>query len=61
MVELGDDFVLPCPAGDFDNYDLSRLPVTPIDDRLDLLAEVVYVGKAVIKEKWASRQSRISQ
>ena len=58
-MELGCDFVLPCPVGDgavvaggvgdFNGYDLSQLPVTPVDNRLDLLAEVVYVGKVVIK------------
>ena len=50
---------MPCPVGDgavmvdgagvIDGYDLSRLPVMPVDDRLDLLSEVVYVGKVVIK------------
>jgi len=68
MVEMGCDFVLPCPESDvvvvvdgvgvIDGYDLSRLPVTPVDDRLDLLAEVVYVGKAVMKGMWMSGQLR---
>ena len=65
MVEMGCDFVLPCPGDDvavmadgvgvLDGYDLSRLPVTLVDDRLDLLAEVVYVGKAVMKAMYSSR------
>jgi len=58
-VELGDDTALPCPSGDYAamtdsagvlaDYDLSHLPITSVDDRLDLLAEVVYVGKAITK------------
>jgi len=60
VVELGDDFVLPRPAGDFAgvpvDYDLSYLPVTPVDDRLDLLAGVVFVGKAVMKGIFRSKQ-----
>ena len=36
------------------DYNLSRLPVISTEDRLDLLAEVVYVGKAVMKDMWAS-------
>ena len=50
MVEMGDDTALPCPAGDgavmidgvgvLDDYDFSKLAVTSVDDRLDLLAEV---------------------
>ena len=65
-MELGCDFVLPCPGSDFvvpadgvgvlDGYDLSYLPVTPVDNRLDLLAEVVYVGKAVMKGMYVSNQ-----
>ena len=65
---MGCDFVLPCPEGDgavmaygvgvLDGYGLSQLPVTPVDDRLDLLAEVVYVGKAVMKGMWMSGQLR---
>jgi len=64
VVELGCDTALPCPVGDgaemadgtgvLDGYDLSRLPVTPVDDRLDLLAEVMFVGKAVMKAMYVS-------
>ena len=63
---MGCDTALPCPVGDdavmidgagvFDGYDLSHFPVTPVDDRLDLLAEVVYVGKAVMKGIFLSKQ-----
>ena len=65
---MGDDFVLPCPVGDgavmtdgisvLDGYDLSQLPVTPVDDRLDMLAEVVYVGKAIMKAMYSSQAPR---
>ena len=61
---MGCDFVLPCPERDgtvmaggvgvLDGYDLSQLPVTPVDDRLDLLVEVVCVGKAVMKAMYSS-------
>ena len=44
-MELGNDFVLPCPVGDcaetlggvgvLADYDLSHLPITSVDDRLD--------------------------
>ena len=61
---MGCDTAFPCPSRDsvvladgvgvLENYNLSRLPVTPVDDQLDLLSEVVYVGKAVMKGMYLS-------
>ena len=66
LMELGDNFVLPCPVGGgavmtdgsgvLEGYDLSFMLVTPVDDRIDLLAEVVYVGKVVMKAMWLPHQ-----
>ena len=67
VVELGNGSVLPCPSGDgaampdgagvLADYDLSRLPVTPVEDRPDLLSEVVFVGKAVMKVMYSANCS----
>ena len=73
-MELGGCAALPCQSGDdvvtpdssdvasvTADYDLSNLPVTSVDNRLDLLLETVCVGKAVMKGMWLSGQSTTTQ
>jgi len=53
--EYTQNSAVAAPAADIlDGYNLSRLPVISAVDRFDLLAEVVYVGKAVMKDMWVS-------
>jgi len=43
-------------AGVLDDYNFSHLLVTSVDNRLDLLAEVVYMDKAIMKAMFLIQQ-----
>jgi hypothetical protein len=54
-VEARGESILPCPhvspakQPDFSDYDLAHLPMF-LPGSKDVLAEIIYIGKAVLKE-----------